>query len=261
MKRYLRLYKIFFRNSLSAFAAYRANFFLYLLIDTGWVTVNIVIIETLFTHTDEIVGWDRGEVYILFAFFQITLRIFNLITRNNLIELPDLITDGSLDIYLTKPVSMIFMISFKYIHLKAIVNIIFPIIIFIYGFSLIDANVAVVSLLGSVWLTMIGLMSMYATLLAAETLSFWFYRFSNVYELYSHAYRIARFPIDIYGKLKIIFLTIIPIGLASYLSARALLSKLDWWWIIYATALSFMFLFSAIKFWNFALKRYSSASS
>lgn len=72
----------------------------------------------------------------------------------------------------------------------------------------------------------------------------------------------GRFPVDIYKEPLRQFLTfVVPIGLMFTFPAKALLGLLSWQAIIFALVGGGISLFLCLKFWDYAVKNYSSASS
>jgi ABC-2 type transport system permease protein len=75
-------------------------------------------------------------------------------------------------------------------------------------------------------------------------------------------FRIAKYPTDIFGKpFKIILSYVLPISFIATFPAKSLLGILSWQNIIFSLFFTATLLFFSLKFWNFALRRYSSASS
>jgi len=77
-----------------------------------------------------------------------------------------------------------------------------------------------------------------------------------------HVDRAARFPGDIFkGPAKIALVYILPIGLIISAPVDVLRGKFVWPHIIYLIIFTAILSFTAFRFWNYALRRYSSASS
>lgn len=73
---------------------------------------------------------------------------------------------------------------------------------------------------------------------------------------------LARFPVDIYKEpLKSILIFGLPIGVMITVPAKALMGLISIWGMVGAITLGVIALYFSLKFWNFALKRYTSASS
>ena len=80
--------------------------------------------------------------------------------------------------------------------------------------------------------------------------------------IYRDLTSMARFPTDIYYKFIQYILTFtIPVVILFTVPAKALLGLLSWQWVVLAFLISGLFLWGSLKFWKYALSKYSSASS
>ena len=80
--------------------------------------------------------------------------------------------------------------------------------------------------------------------------------------IYRDLNNMARFPTEIYSKgIQAILSFTIPVIILITVPAKALLGLLSWQWVMGAFLITGLFLFGSLKFWRYALSRYSSASS
>jgi ABC-2 type transport system permease protein len=80
--------------------------------------------------------------------------------------------------------------------------------------------------------------------------------------IYRDVTNMGRFPVDIYKEpLKSVLTYFIPVAIMMSLPAKVLTGKVNGFSILIAVVLAFVFMFLSLRFWNFALKKYSSASS
>lgn len=80
--------------------------------------------------------------------------------------------------------------------------------------------------------------------------------------IYRDVTNMGRFPTDIYKEpLKSALTYLIPVAIMMSLPAKALMGLASSISVFIALLLAFLFMFSSLRFWNFALKKYSSASS
>jgi ABC-2 type transport system permease protein len=94
------------------------------------------------------------------------------------------------------------------------------------------------------------------------TLAFWFVKVDNLAELFNAFYEAGRFPISVYRGLLRAFLTfVIPIAFITTIPAATLLGRAGTTDITWALALAAVLFVFSNRFWNFALRHYSSASS
>ncbi len=84
----------------------------------------------------------------------------------------------------------------------------------------------------------------------------------HIIMIYRDLTSFGRFPVDIYKQpLQGILTYLIPIGIMITFPARALMGILDVGGIFISLTIGVASMIAAIKFWNYALKKYSSASS
>lgn len=80
--------------------------------------------------------------------------------------------------------------------------------------------------------------------------------------IYRDVENLGRIPIDFYDKvLRFVLTYIVPIGIMMTLPAKVLFGLWNFKILVLALGVSFVFFLFSLKFWQFALKRYSSASS
>jgi ABC-2 type transport system permease protein len=89
-----------------------------------------------------------------------------------------------------------------------------------------------------------------------------FTRSENLQFLWWQVYRMGMRPDSMYVPwLKWIILTVVPVGVIVSIPARALLNPPDLFYLLWPFILAPILIYISHRFWNFALKFYSSASS
>lgn len=84
----------------------------------------------------------------------------------------------------------------------------------------------------------------------------------NIIGIYRDFTSMVRFPVDIFSQPVRGFLTfVIPVGLMFTYPAKTLMGLLSWQTVLGSLLLGFLFMFLSLRFWHFALRHYSSASS
>jgi ABC-2 type transport system permease protein len=174
--------------------------------------------------------------------------------------IPEYINKGELDLLLTKPVNSQFMVSTRQIGLGSLPSSVAGIYLLWYGFQVnqVPLRMAIIIPLA---ILIAGIIS-YSLWLMTVTLSFWTNRLYNVPELFAHAVDIARYPVAIFRQPARFILTfILPFAILGFLPAEVILGRISLVWLLWPLGLTALFLFLSSKFWQFSLKRYSSASS
>jgi ABC-2 type transport system permease protein len=73
---------------------------------------------------------------------------------------------------------------------------------------------------------------------------------------------LVRIPVDLFSEpVRSLITFVIPVGLMFTFPAKSLLGLLSTELVIFTSLLAICYLLVALKFWRFALKHYSSASS
>lgn len=243
--------------------AYPPSFFAAVFTKILRMGLTLALFQAIYVHTPLLAGWNFSEILVLSAVYW-TAEFIMLITfhRNLAFFLPQMIRDGTFDSILAKPISTIFYASFKIVDAFDITASIPLIFFWIYilekGFIVLTP----ISLL--IFFSFFGLSLVFAfsLLLITASCSFWSITTTGAGRLFESALRAARFPGDIFkGPAKIALLYILPIGLIISVPANILRGKIIWPQMIYLAIFTALIFTIAIWFWNFALRRYSSASS
>jgi ABC-2 type transport system permease protein len=114
------------------------------------------------------------------------------------------------------------------------------------------------------YLTMLvcGLVSLYALWFMSVTLVLWTGRIHNISMVMGPIIEIARVPSDVYrGFAKPLMVYVLPVAAIATLPARAMLDILEPLMLVYQVVLATTLLWLSHWFWQFSLRRYTSASS
>jgi len=262
MSKYWKIYKICFANSVSYFTQYRKDFWFNLFINLLWIGIIALMIEIIFGQTSALGGWNKGEVYLLTMLWVVSNELFVMFFGGNLFDLSDMVAEGVIDFYLLKPVNSLFLVSTKYILFRAFYRLLGEIAILVYVFIHFNFIVSGSNIFLGVLLFIAGLIAQYAIILSLNTLSFWHMRIGNINDAIGAVAVIGRYPLNIFSRtIKFIVLTILPVTFFAYVPAAAVLDRWPWYGIVYVLIFSLVLFVSAVLFWEFALKKYSSASS
>lgn len=262
MKKYLRIYKRFIENAVSYQAQYRGDTILSFFLNFLWIGVSAFTIEIFFLHTESLGGWAKQEVYILALFWVMVDEIFILFFNRNLQSIPINVTEGNIDLYMIKPVNKLFLASTQYIYLKAIYRLITYLILFLIAIVHFQIDLHFFTSLATILFLICGVIVTYSTVLFLNTLSFWFYRIDNVNELWFAFSDLGRYPLDVLPRgFRVLFFTFIPIAYTAYFPSLVFFEKISSFYLLVIPLVTVLIFAGSILFWNFAIKRYTSASS
>jgi ABC-2 type transport system permease protein len=264
MRRYLEIYTIMLRNSLIREMSFKANFILWMLVEVLWFCGQIAFFSIIFGQVDQLGDWSKWEVVLLVGTHQIIAQLFQAFFFMNVSNIPELVRTGKLDSLLLLPVDSQFAVSTKQFGLDSILNALLGGVVVIV--SLVQLHV--VPTVTSVFLYLIalafGVAIHYAIMLTLAAVSFWIIRAQGLVYGYFNFLQIARYPDVIYPRaFRFVFGWIIPVIIVANIPARLLIKPLSepLWLMCHLTIAGGLALFISRTFWNFALRRYSSASS
>lgn len=84
----------------------------------------------------------------------------------------------------------------------------------------------------------------------------------NTIMLYRDLTRMGMVPIDVYRQPLQAFITfVIPVGIMMTFPAKALMGLLSWQAVLASFLIAGLLFWASLKFWQYSLTRYSSASS
>lgn len=261
LKKYLFLYFALFRTSFIADLEFRVNFVTRIMTDIFWYLAQILTFEVLFLHTTKIGDWNLEQTRVFLGIVFVVDALYMIILSENIDQFSDKVRKGDLDLLLAKPINSQFMISLQKAGTAMIGNLCLAMGWFIY--SLIQLpDFEVLRLLWLLLLIPCGLISIYATRFCIAATSVVFAKSENLQFIWYQLYRLGMRPDSIYTPwLKWTLLTVLPVGVIASVPARALLEPPNFALFIWVVILSGMLIYLSNRFWKFALKYYSSASS
>lgn len=264
MKRYWEVYKILWRNSLIREMAFKGNFLLWLVTELLWFAGQLVFVDVLFLHTEQIGGWGKWEIVLLLGTHQVITQVFQAFFYSNLTSLPELVRTGRLDLMLTLPVDAQFAVSTRQFGMDSLINA-------GVGLGFVAVSLQRLGLVPGwvqagcyVLAVACGVAVHYALMLMLSAMSFWLVRAQGLINGYYSLVTVSRYPESVFrGLFRFIFSWVIPVIVVANLPAQMLvqaaaapLPLLARAGIAALTALAL-----SRMFWRFALRRYASASS
>ena len=114
IKRYLTLIFIFAKNSLAGQLEYRVNFLMSVLVEAGFLVVKLTYVLLIYKTGVNINGMSPDYMLVFIGTYTVMTGIY-MSFYTNFWNLTNYIREGTLDIYLTKPASGLFLVTFRYI--------------------------------------------------------------------------------------------------------------------------------------------------
>lgn len=253
---------LYWKYSIIGELEYRVEFFGNVLMSLFWLAWAVLGVAVFFLHTDKLGDWTWPEVLMVVALFTFFSGVMEALLRPNVGAVLDQIRDGTFDFVLTKPVNPQFIASLRNIVVWHLADVIIGLALIVCALS----QMGIVPTWSQVGLFVVMLLAataiVYSVWLTMVSLAFWFVKLDNFTELFYGFYEAGRYPVTIYrGLIRSLLTFVVPVAFITTFPAAALLNRLDEATTLLGLALAVVLFVLSNRFWNFALRHYSSASS
>lgn len=241
---------------------FRAQFFAGIFAYIIWNGVSLLFIDVVFRQVGAVRGWTREEMWVLYGTFVILESLCYGLLGPNMWRFSAGVRDGSLDMALTKPINTQFLVSLRYIDFNGLMNSVVGVALLLFGLSKVGIWPGPGAWLTWFALLACGLTMAYCVWFFCVTWSVWAVKLEAIAVVFDPMMQMARFPIQVYPlRLQAILSTVLPVAFLTTFPTEALLGKGSPHTLLFALAMSAVFLFGVSRFFRFALRFYGSASS
>jgi len=219
----------------------------------------VVSIFFLLVNTKFLAGYNLNQTVFFFLTFNLVDIISQFLFRE-VYRFRPLVVSGGFDLVMTKPLSPLFRSLMGGADLLDLITI--PPLIFAIFYVGKMLNPTFLHSLFYILLLVNGLLLAAAFHIAILALGIITLEIDHTIMIYRDLSSLARFPVDIYREpMKGILTYFIPIGIMITLPAKALFGLVSLAGVVWSISLGLISIYLAVKFWNFALTKYTSASS
>jgi ABC-2 type transport system permease protein len=254
----LHVYLISLKNALSQRMVYRGDFFISSVIALLFEFIVPIITLLIYYSGSSFPGWSMNEALLLQAIFLcakgIAFPFFFGIVWNILI----LIREGSFDILLLKPRSILFLSIATAIDIESMGKLLGGAGFFILVISRFQ-SISIIQWCIFIVLFLLSLSVFFSfALILSGTLFVWVGN-SRMWEIFNTFTLFGMYPRSIYSRsVQVLITMVIPVALLAYFPASALLGR-DLDYLIISSVVSIGLLCGSIVFWYRMLRHYTSA--
>ncbi|EPY11377.1 MULTISPECIES: ABC transporter permease [Paenibacillus] len=263
LHKHILLYFLFIRRYIISQMEYRGNFFSFLILEILILISKLLYVVVIYRTGVDIDGLPPDAILMFTGTFFIISAIYGSLFLHNFYTFQGLVSDGELDLYMTKPVSLQFMATMSKVDFAAFIpNMTAGIILVMKGWKAMNIPIEWFNILGYIGFIFIGVIIMYCILLFPQLLAFWTTKTRAINEITSALSNFNVMPMMIYKKwMQRLGTFVVPIFLITNFAPLFVLDRLNHfyiWWCIFVPILSLLLI---RIFWNLAIKKYNSASS
>lgn len=259
MKKYLRVWFLMSKNSLLRDFGSRLGLGLLLTGKVVRFSLFFAFLYFLLGSIDSLAGYTRQQVIFIFLTFNLVDILSQFLFRE-VYRFRPLIISGDFDLVLTKPIRPLFrslMGGADFIDFLTLVPLLG--ILFYYARAL---EPSLVLTLAYALLVLNGIVLAAAFHIFILSFAVITLELDNLLWIFRELVGLGRVPVEIYATpMRLILTYIFPVASMIALPAKTLMGFTDLKAIIFACVLGAFGLLAALRFWKFALSRYTSASS
>ena len=262
IKKYIKIYPLFLYTSIASELEYKTNIIIDFFTAVLSLVGSIFLLNIFFQTTDNIGGWNFEQALIIQGIYTILNGITNTWFNPNLTEIVKHIREGTLDFVLLKPIDSQFFISLKKIAPSGFLEIIIGFAVLFYCISINQININLGFLFLCLTTLFCSIVVLYSLWFLISTTTIWFVKTWNATEVLRSFLYIGRLPLNSFSfSLRIFFSIFVPIAFITTIPSEVFLGIAKLWEIFFELIVSGIFFIFSRRFWLYALKYYTSASS
>lgn len=259
LKKYFKIWWMMSVNSFSIVLGQKLAFLMFFIGKIFRFVFFFLFLFFLLKGTGSLSGYSGNQI----IFFYLTFNIIDVVTQflfREVYNFRTMIIKGDFDLVLVKPLNALFRVLMGGADIIDLITIPPLIIVTVfYGASLHPSLAGVIMYL---ILLLNGFLIATAFHIAILAFAIVTLEIDHAVMIYRDVTNLGRLPVDIYKEPLKGFLTyLLPVGVMMSLPAKALMSVASTVGIVIAVVIGFLSMFLALRFWNFALTKYTSASS
>lgn len=263
MKNDFRMMCKLFRASIRAQTLYKADFLIGMLGTLAYNALFLASIGIITSKFGSIGGFTSQQIVLLYAMFEICHGLYGFFLYNMSNYLSRLVVDGTFDVYLTRPCSVLLQLNGQKVNFRAFIDL------FIGGacFVAVAGSAGIVWSAGRVLMLPVFFVSGALIEFALSMLMNCGSMVSpNLYSLYGAYYQLVlmgqRYPLSLFSRgLRAIMSFVFPLGFVNYYPMLYLTGSAGGRLGLLAPAMAAAFTALAVTIFHLTLRRYSSTGN
>lgn len=256
----IKLFHLNAKMSIQVYLEYRTSLIFYALSGILWAFASVFILKLIFNQIQTLKGWTFGEIVLLNAVYNFAFAFFIMFSNSSLWRFKEIVRHGTLDQVLVKPYKHLLHLRFDDFDISGVIHLLPSIALLILALQNCTLNLSIPRILLFIFLFCIGqyalnsfLYLLYAStfwLTSAEHIPFWSFESQS------------KTPLEILPNfVRVLFLSLIPVGFVAYIPTKVLLGNISPGIIIYSCIFTIIITIINRLVWIKGLQRYESTSS
>ncbi len=260
IKRYLGVLKVLIALRFHHLMVFRLDFLAPFFIDGSLFLVQLLVFQAVYANVDTVGGWGSGEMILYIGTFSLLNAVSMLVCFFGIITIPEKIRSGEMDLYLSKPVSPLFRLTFERVNPGSGLLVVMSILIIVYGAKEAEGAFTGKRILAYLfWVTLMQILY-YEMEVMIRSVSFYVVSAARINQLEEAGLDLCmKLPgIAFYGVYKFIFYFILPYGMMATLPVQSLIGEMSW--KLAAAGIGVVSVFTLITciLWSHGIRHYNS---
>ncbi len=263
LRRYLGLTAGYLGQYVRGRLEYRADLLSGVLSEVFTQAISLTFLAVLFTHVPALAGWSHPEVYVMYAFFQLSWGLADSCAGGVWGFGERYIARGELDRLLLRPAAPLFQLLLEGVDLESFLQVGAGVVILLWAMGAAHVHWRWwMPPLIALW-TATGAAIFLGVFLALTCAAFWVDGRTGVMPLVYNTTAYGRYPVTIYGRwLRILFSYLLPFAFVAFYPAAALLRPAAYVsWGVGAVPAAAATCAVAALVWTRGLRRYQGTGS
>ncbi len=242
---------------------FRLDFFAPFFIDGSLFVIQLLAFGVIYSNVDMIGGWHHGEMILYIGTFSLLNAINMTLYFFGVNGIPGKVKSGELDLYLSKPVSPLFRLTFENINPGSILLILMSICIIAYGIGILEIQLTVARILKYLFWIIVMAILYYDMEVIVRSISLYIISMARMEQIEEAGIDLCmKLPgIAFYGVYKFIFYLVLPYGIMATLPVQSMVDEMNYKLALYGIFVVILFSGITCIVWKEGLKHYNSASS
>lgn len=262
MKNY-RVWKVLLKIRFQKLMMFRLGFWGPFFVDGSLFVIQLAVFDAIYGNVERIGSWERGEMILYIGTFSLINAVNMVVYFFGVNGLVDKIKSGEMDLYLTKPVSPLFRITFERMNPGSLPLLFFSMGIIWYGIRMANIRVTPERVLAYLFFLGIMIVLYYEMEVIIRSVAFYLVSNARMEQLEEMGLELCmNLPgIAFYGIYKVIFYGILPYGIMATLPVQGLIGEMSLRTAVYGVGVVGVFSIITAFVWKNGVRHYNSASS
>ena len=263
MRKKFRIFRALLRIRFQNLMMFRLGFWGPFFVDGSLFLVQLMVFDAIYANVERIGSWGRGEMILYIGTFSLINAVNMIVYFFGVNGITEKIKSGEMDLYLTKPVSPLFRLTFERMNPGSVPLFFFSVGILAYGARTAGIQVSAAKVCAYCFFLGIMILLYYCMEVLIRSVAFYLVSNARMEQLEEAGLELCmNLPgIAFYGIYKLIFYCILPYGIMATLPVQSLVGELTPVRAVYGIALVCVFAGLTSLVWKNGIRRYNSASS